>query len=148
MLPGQNIEKRREAGQDSVKLGAGGVALLAQLLNLLTNALRHTPSDGTVFVTARPVGAELEILVEDTGIGLSHDAQLRMFDRFWREDPTRARSGGQAGLGLAIARGLLDAQGGRIWAENRSGGGARVGFSLPLAGSRRKTESPPGAVPA
>src|SRR5207247_7170991 len=83
--------------------------------------------------TARPAGAEVEVLVEDSGAGLSAEAQLRMFDRFWREDPARARSGGQAGLGLAIARGLLDAQGGRIWAENRSGGGARVGFSLPLA---------------
>jgi signal transduction histidine kinase len=118
------------------------------LLNLLTNALRHTPSDGTVFVTARPVGAELEVLVEDSGAGLTDEAQMRMFDRFWREDPARARSGGRAGLGLAIARGLLDAQGGRIWAENRSGGGARVGFSLPLAGSRERVESPPGAVSA
>jgi signal transduction histidine kinase len=104
------------------------------LLNLLTNALRHTPSDGTVFVTARPVGTELEVLVEDSGAGLSAEAQLRMFDRFWREDPARVPAGGRAGLGLAIARGLLDAQGGRIWAENRSDGGARVGFSLPLAG--------------
>jgi signal transduction histidine kinase len=118
------------------------------LLNLLTNALRHTPSDGTVFVTARPVGAELEVLVEDSGAGLSAEAQVRMFDRFWREDPARMRFTGQAGLGLAIARGLVDAQGGRIWAENRASGGARVGFSLPLAPSRGRAESPPGAVPA
>jgi signal transduction histidine kinase len=118
------------------------------LLNLLTNALRHTPSDGTVFVTARPVGAELEVLVEDSGAGLSAQAQVRMFDRFWREDPARMRFTGRAGLGLAIARGLVDAQGGRIWAENRASGGARVGFSLPLAPSRGRAESPPGAVPA
>jgi signal transduction histidine kinase len=103
------------------------------LLNLLTNALRHTPSDGAVVVSARPVGAELEVLVEDTGEGLTEQAEARMFDRFWREDPARVRTGGRAGLGLAIARGLLEAQGGRIWAENRSTGGARVGFSLPLA---------------
>jgi two-component system, OmpR family, sensor histidine kinase SaeS len=121
------------------------------LLNLLTNALRHTPSDGAVVVTARPVGAELEVLVEDTGEGLTEQAQARMFDRFWREDPARGRTGGRAGLGLAIARGLLEAQGGRIWAENRSSGGARVGFSLPLVaaadggGSR---ELPPRALPA
>ena len=118
------------------------------LLNLLTNALRHTPSDGTVFVTAHPVGAELEILVEDTGVGLSPDAQLRMFDRFWREDPARSPAGGRAGLGLAIARGLLDAQGGRIWAENRASGGARVGFSLPLAGPREGAGARQRAVSA
>jgi signal transduction histidine kinase len=121
------------------------------LLNLLTNALRHTPSDGAVVVTVRPVGAELEVLVEDTGEGLTEQAQARMFDRFWREDPARARTGGRAGLGLAIARGLLEAQGGRIWAENRPSGGTRVGFSLPLVaaadggGSR---ELPPRALPA
>jgi signal transduction histidine kinase len=122
------------------------------LLNLLTNALRHTPSDGTVFVTARPVGAELEVLVEDSGAGLSAEAQVRMFERFWREDPARMRSSGRAGLGLAIARGLVDAQGGRIWAENRAGGGARVGFSLPLAPSRswsskRNNVGEPGGSP-
>jgi signal transduction histidine kinase len=103
------------------------------LLNLLTNALRHTPSDGSVVVTARPVGTELEVLVEDTGEGLTEQAQARMFERFWRADPARTRAGGRAGLGLAIARGLIEAQGGRIWAENRSTGGARVGFSLPVA---------------
>jgi signal transduction histidine kinase len=107
------------------------------LLNLLTNALRHTPSDGSVVVTARPVGTELEVLVEDTGEGLTEQAQARMFERFWRADPARTRAGGRAGLGLAIARGLIEAQGGRIWAENRPTGGTRVGFSLPVAASAR-----------
>jgi signal transduction histidine kinase len=101
------------------------------LLNLLTNALRHTPSDGSVVVAARTAGAELELSVEDTGVGLEPGAAERMFDRFWRADPARTRGG--AGLGLAIARGLVEAQGGRIWAEDRLGGGARVAFTLPLA---------------
>jgi signal transduction histidine kinase len=103
------------------------------LLNLLTNALRHTPADGAVVVSARPAGAQLEVLVEDTGDGLTEQARVRMFDRFWQADTARTRNGGRAGLGLAIAQGLIEAQGGRIWAENRPAGGALVGFSLPLA---------------
>jgi two-component system sensor histidine kinase SaeS len=118
------------------------------LLNLLTNALRHTPSDGSVVVTARPVGADLEVLVEDTGEGLTDEAQARMFERFWRADAARTRPGERAGLGLAIARGLLEAQGGRIWAENQAGGGARVGFSLPIAKSSGRRDPRRPLVPA
>ena len=101
------------------------------LLNLLTNALRHTPSDGSVAVFLERRDGDVVVRVEDTGTGLPPEALGRMFERFWRAD--RARSGGGAGLGLAIARGLVEAQGGRIWAENRLGGGARVAFALPLA---------------
>lgn len=102
------------------------------LYNLLTNALRHTPSDGSVAVHLERDGTEIVVRVEDTGEGLAAGAAERMFDRFWRAD--RARGGGGSGLGLAIARGIVEAHGGRIWAENRSGGGARVAFTLPAAG--------------
>ena len=101
------------------------------LYNLVTNALRHTPSDGTVAVRARRRGDEVLVEVVDTGEGLD-DAAERMFERFWRAD--RARSGAGSGLGLAIARGIVEAHGGRIWAENRPEGGARVSFTLPAAG--------------
>jgi signal transduction histidine kinase len=101
------------------------------LLNLLTNALRHTPSDGSIAVRVAPASDQVRVSVEDSGEGIAPEALRRVFDRFWRDDP--ARSGAGSGLGLAIARGLVEAQGGRIWAENRPSGGARVCFTLPVA---------------
>jgi signal transduction histidine kinase len=98
------------------------------LMNLLTNALRHTPSDGAVAIRVEPHVGEVRVAVEDTGNGLDVEARARMFERFWRGDPSRSSRG--AGLGLAIARGLVEAHGGRIWAENREDGGARVCFTL------------------
>jgi two-component system, OmpR family, sensor histidine kinase SaeS len=101
------------------------------LFNLVTNALRHTPTDGTVAVRVERREDDLVLRVEDSGEGLQGEAPARMFERFWRAD--RARSGSGAGLGLAIARGLVEAHGGRIWAENRPQGGACVSFTLPAA---------------
>jgi signal transduction histidine kinase len=75
--------------------------------------------------------SEVLVRVEDTGEGLPPEAPARMFERFWRADP--ARTGGGTGLGLAIAQGLVEAHGGRIWAENRPEGGASVSFTIPAA---------------
>jgi signal transduction histidine kinase len=125
------LEARLDPADTAVRIAPDKVERV--LLNLLTNAVRHTPSDGAVSVVVEPDGDHVVVAVEDTGAGLAPGAPERMFERFWREDESRADSSGGAGLGLAIARGLVEAHGGRIWAENRSSGGARVAFTLPLA---------------
>ncbi|HEY6835330.1 MAG TPA: HAMP domain-containing sensor histidine kinase [Gaiellaceae bacterium] len=130
-----------EAKARGVKLAASGEAIVRiapdkverVLMNLLANAVRHSPRNSAVSVVVQPDTDHVVVAVEDTGHGLAPGAPQRMFERFWRADESRARSSGGAGLGLAIAKGLVQAHGGQIWAENRTGGGARVAFTLPLA---------------
>jgi signal transduction histidine kinase len=104
--------------------------------NLVTNALRHTPENGSVIVSVAQDNGHVEVVVEDTGHGLTPEVRARMFDRFYRGDPTRKREGAGSGLGLTIARGLIEAQGGQMWASSGESGGANVGFTLPSATSR------------
>jgi signal transduction histidine kinase len=100
------------------------------LFNLIQNAIRHTPADGSVTVMAEPNGGGVEVEVADTGQGLSADEQQRAFEPFYRGGDGAARSGGGTGLGLTICRAIVEAHGGRIWlADSRRG--ARVRFSLP-----------------
>jgi signal transduction histidine kinase len=127
----RRIHLEARLGGDSSQVYCAPDKVERVLYNLLANALRHTPSDGAVAVTVETLANELQISVEDTGSGLPAHAVRRAFDRFWRGDLARTTSNGGAGLGLAIARGLIEAQGGRIWAEPRTEGGTRVSFTLP-----------------
>lgn len=104
------------------------------LINLLGNALQHTPPHGTVSVTAM-VGAEsLVFHVLDSGVGIAPEHLPHLFERFYRVDKARARTTGGTGIGLTICRALVDAHGGRIWAESAGiGHGALFAFTLPLA---------------
>ncbi len=105
------------------------------LLNLLSNAVRHARPDGAVSIAVETDTDRVVVSVEDDGNGFPPGSSERMFERFWRADDSRTRASGGAGLGLAIAQGLVQAHGGTIWAENRLGGGARVAFTLPRAPS-------------
>lgn len=106
---------------------------LAQVLrNLLANALRHTPRGGRIAVTAGLEAGRVRITVADNGRGIPTEHLEHVFDRFWRVDPARSRENGGSGLGLAIAKSLVEAHGGRIWAESRAGQGATFIFEVPV----------------
>ena len=102
------------------------------MANLVGNALRYTPAGGTVQVTAVRQQDGIVVTVQDDGPGFNQADLARVFEQFYRGEEARSRaSGSGAGLGLAIARGIVVAHSGRIWAENAAGGGAIVGFFLP-----------------
>jgi signal transduction histidine kinase len=101
------------------------------LYNLVQNALRHTPSDGIIYILARDVGTEVHVEVSDTGEGIPDEELSRIFDRFYRSERSRSRDTGGAGLGLSIAKGIVEAHGGRLWVESALGKGSTFGFALP-----------------
>jgi len=102
------------------------------LFNLIQNAIRHTPADGSVTVRADRQGDEVIVEVADTGAGVDAADRPRLFEPFYRGGSDAARTRQGAGLGLAISRAIVEAHGGHIWLES-STAGARVRFSLPQA---------------
>lgn len=108
------------------------------LINLLTNALRYTPGGGMVVVRGRAEDDHVVVSVEDSGIGIAPEHLPHLFERFYRVDKSRARASGGSGVGLTIARHLVYAQGGEMWAESAGiGQGARFSFTLPIVGTGR-----------
>jgi signal transduction histidine kinase len=99
--------------------------------NLVENARRHAGPEGTITVSSTALDGRLRVDVDDDGPGIAPADRERVFDRFHRSDAGRARASGGAGLGLAISRSIVDAHGGRIWAEESPLGGARISFELP-----------------
>jgi signal transduction histidine kinase len=114
---------------ESVTMDASRIGRV--LLNLVNNALQHTPSGGRIDVEASLGSGEVTVTVTDSGPGFNPDDLPRVFERFYRGEQARSRATGGAGLGLAIASGIVTAHNGRIWAENAEEGGAVVGFTIP-----------------
>jgi two-component system sensor histidine kinase BaeS len=107
---------------------------LAQVVrNLVQNALAHTPAGGVVTVSVRREAARARLEVADTGEGIPEEALPFVFERFFRVDHSRSRATGGAGLGLAIARKIVEAHGGRIGATSEPGRGSRFFFEIDAA---------------
>jgi two-component system OmpR family sensor kinase len=109
---------------------SGDEAHLRQAIaNLVANAVRHTPPETAIDVSARLAGDTAEVVVRDHGSGLSEEAKAHVFDRFWQAD--KARAGPGAGLGLSIVAGIAHEHGGTVTASNADGGGALFRLRLP-----------------
>ena len=112
------------------------------LFNLLDNAVRFTPSGGRVTVSAERHDGSVDVHVADTGPGIPPEHLPRLFERFYRADPARSQKEGGTGIGLAIARSVVEAHGGRIWADSRQGEGSVFTFELPVATAAETRREP------
>ncbi|HET9002890.1 MAG TPA: ATP-binding protein [Gemmatimonadaceae bacterium] len=131
----KGVAVRTEVADDAGTLHADGTAVRQVLANLTENALRHTAA-GTVTVFARREASRVAIGVSDTGSGIGAVHLARIFERFYRADPGRARAAGGTGLGLAIVKHLVEAHGGRVAATSEPGAGTTVTAWFPDAVTR------------
>jgi signal transduction histidine kinase len=128
----RNVEVRAELPAGLRPAHGDPEKLQRVLFNLIQNAIRHTPEDGSVVVRAAPAGDAVEIEVADTGDGIADHEREHVFEPFFRGGAQAARPSNGAGLGLAISRAIVEAHGGRIWLEEAPHG-TRVRFSLPAS---------------
>lgn len=140
----QLAARQRVTLQTSVGPGVDPVTIDAQqiwrvLVNLISNALRHTPAGGSVQVRVATAVDGVVVEVSDTGEGIDAEDLPHLFERFYRGEKSRSRATGGAGLGLAIAKGIVEAHGGRIGGESTPGEGTRFFFTLPARAESRTT---------
>jgi signal transduction histidine kinase len=128
----RRVRVRTEVGPEVAPARANPEKLQRVLFNLIQNAIRHTPADGSVTVAAASNGASVEVEVADTGEGIAPADRGRVFEPFFRGESSRTSDG--AGLGLTVCRAIVEAHGGRIWLGDGDAG-TRIRFSLPRAGA-------------
>ncbi len=128
----KGVRLKLENGSTSIALNADEELIKRMILNLLDNAVKYTPEGGEISLALEKHNGSAEIVVRDTGIGLSQTDQQRVFDRFYRVDKARSRALGGAGLGLSIVRSIVEAHGGDITIKSTPRHGSTFTVSLPL----------------
>ena len=153
---------RALAADKGIRLAVDGAPCEAQadpqrlhhaLTNLIENAIKFSPRGGEVVISVWSTEREVGVTVADDGPGIPEYARARVFDRFYRVDRARGREAGGSGLGLAICREIARAHGGRVWVEEREGGGSAFSFALrrtgrhdPVPGGRAGVRAPASPV--
>jgi signal transduction histidine kinase len=128
---GKNISLKTDITERLPEIEADGRRIEQVVANLLDNALNHTPQGGTVTIAVSPGKDGILVSVSDTGEGIPPEHLPYIFERFYRVDDARSRKTGGAGLGLAIAKQMVELHGGRIWVESEAGKGSKFSFTLP-----------------
>jgi signal transduction histidine kinase len=129
----REVEVVSDLSDDLPTIEADSERVHQVIFNLVDNAVRFTPEGGEVRIEAHRHNGSVEVSVADTGVGIPADALPRLFERFYRVDPARAREDGGTGIGLAIARSVVEAHGGSIRAESAPGHGSVFTFDLPVS---------------
>ncbi|MEG0258660.1 MAG: cell wall metabolism sensor histidine kinase WalK [Lysinibacillus sp.] len=131
MLKSQNVNFERLLPKTQYYVEIDTDKLTQVIDNIISNAMKYSPDGGNVRFGFSVQGDMLKVMISDDGMGIPKENVSRIFDRFYRVDRARARSMGGTGLGLAIAREMIEAHGGKIWAESDEGQGTTIFFTLP-----------------
>jgi signal transduction histidine kinase len=131
-----NVSVEVSVPEDAMVLQVDGSRVRQLLMNLLTNAIKYTPKGGHVSIHSTTANGNVVVDVQDTGVGIAPGEVPYIFDRFWRSDPARSRTGARpgAGLGLAICKWIAEAHGGSIDVRSRLGQGTTFTVRLPVSG--------------
>lgn len=147
MLEEKKLRLETDIAGDLPALAVDPQRIEQVLLNILDNACRYTPAGGTIHLSAHREGDVVHVSVRDGGPGIASEDLPHIFERLYRGDKSRTRSSGGTGLGLAIAKALVEAHGGKIWAENAPEGGACVHFTLPTTHNLSQEHKFSDAIP-
>ncbi|WP_226679235.1 cell wall metabolism sensor histidine kinase WalK [Mesobacillus jeotgali] len=131
MTKEQNVSFKREITENAIFVEIDEDKITQVLDNIISNAMKYSPEGGTITFKVKELDDQIVASISDEGVGIPKDNLDKIFDRFYRVDKARTRKLGGTGLGLAIAREMVNAHGGKIWAESVEGKGTTVQFTLP-----------------